>query len=283
MADQGASFWIPGFWGSLAATPQRPGWSITTFYYHTAVSSDGTDADSDTVHIIPWYTFATPILGLQPALGVMGTVGRAGASMNETTVGTSTSARPFRISDSLAGFGDPAPFLVMRWNEGVNNFMTYAAVGIPVGTYASDRLANLAMGHWAIDAGAGYTYFNSQTGYEFSTALGFTYNFVNPSTHEQNGTDMHIDWGASRFVTKQVQVGLVGYLYDQISCDGGSGDQLGCFQSRVAGVGPEIGYDFPIGPFEGYVNLKGYGEFASANRLAGWNLWLTFAISLGHP
>src|SRR5258708_26165581 len=39
-ADEGGvSFWVPGFFGSLAATPQQPGWSLATVYYHTSVSA----------------------------------------------------------------------------------------------------------------------------------------------------------------------------------------------------------------------------------------------------
>jgi hypothetical protein len=95
---------------------------------------------------------------------------------------------------------------------------------------------------------------------------------------------MHLDWGASQFLTKQWQVGLVGYWYDQLSCDSGSGDRVGCFKARVAGVGPQIGYVFPLGKeWQGYINLKGYGEFAAQNRPDGWNAWLTFAISPAVP
>src|SRR5262249_21821718 len=39
-ADQGGvSFWIPGFFGSLAAAPLQPGWTLQTNYYHTSVSA----------------------------------------------------------------------------------------------------------------------------------------------------------------------------------------------------------------------------------------------------
>src|SRR6267142_6410086 len=42
LADEGGvSFWVPGFFGSLAATPQQPGWSLATIYYHTTVSAGG--------------------------------------------------------------------------------------------------------------------------------------------------------------------------------------------------------------------------------------------------
>jgi hypothetical protein len=41
-ADEGSvSFWIPGFFGSLAAAPQQPGWSLTNIDYHTSVSAGG--------------------------------------------------------------------------------------------------------------------------------------------------------------------------------------------------------------------------------------------------
>jgi hypothetical protein len=109
--------------------------------------------------------------------------------------------------------------------------------------------------------------------------LGFTYNFTNQSTQYQNGVDMHFDWGASQFLTKQFQVGLVGYVYNQLGCDSGSGDRVGCFRSQVVGIGPQIGYIIPLGDLQGYVNLKAYGEFDAAHRPDGWNAWITFVIS----
>ena len=33
---------------------------------------------------------------------------------------------------------------------------------------------------------------------------------------------------------------------------------------------------------QGYVNLKGYKEFAAENRPEGWNVWLSFAVSPAH-
>ena len=77
---------------------------------------------------------------------------------------------------------------------------------------------------------------------------------------------MHFDWGASQFLSKQVMVGLVGYVYKELGCDSGSGDRVGCFQSQVVGVGPQIGFLFPVGDMQGYLNFKAYGEFAAENR-----------------
>jgi len=88
--------------------------------------------------------------------------------------------------------------------------------------------------------------------------LGFTYNLENQDTNYKNGVDMHLDWGASRFVTKEWQIGLVGYFYNQVTCDSGSGDRLDCVESGVLGVGPQIGHIFKVSDdYQGYLNLKG--------------------------
>jgi hypothetical protein len=47
----------------------------------------------------------------------------------------------------------------------------------------------------------------------------------------------------------------------------------------VIGVGPRLGYIFPIGDLQGYVNLKAYWEFAGQDRPSGWNAWLTLSFS----
>lgn len=316
-ADEGGvSFWIPGFFGSLAAAPQQPGWSLATIDYYTNVSASGAvalarefelrnlplniqaqinaslHATADIGMVIPTYVFATPILGGQASVSMIAGYGGSSASLNGTVSGTVTGPLgnmiPFgprfdSINSSVTGFTDLIPQAALRWNAGVNNYMVYATGDVPVGAYNSSRLANLGIGHGAFDAGAGYTYFNPQTGHEFSGVLGFTANLVNPSTQYQNGVDMHFDWGASQFLTKQWQVGLVGYAYKDIGCDSGSGDRVGCFQSQVLGVGPQIGYIFPIGGMQGYLNLKAYGEFDGSDRPSGWNAWLTLVISPPAP
>ena len=243
------------------------------------------------MHPLPSYVFATPVFGGQAAVSLMAIYGNTSTSLAGTVTGTLSGplggSIPFMRSDSISssvtGFGDLYPQFALRWNNGVNNYMTYITGDVPVGDYSSSSLSNIGIGHGAIDAGGGYTYFDPQSGHEFSAVLGFTYNMINPSTQYQNGVDMHLDWGASQFLTKQVQVGLVGYLYDQFSCDSGSGDRVGCFESRVAGIGPQVGYLFPVGEMQGYLNLKSYAEFDAADRPSGWNAWLTFSISPATP
>jgi hypothetical protein len=208
--------------------------------------------------------------------------GRLSAAVDQTIsarLGSNALSLSGAASDSVTGIGDLWPQASLRWNQGVHNFMTYVFADVPVGRYDATRLANLGLGHSAVDSGGGYTYFDAQTGNEFSAVLGFTYNFKNQSTQYQNGVDIHLDWGTSKFLTKQLQIGLVGYGYNQLSCDSGSGALLGCFESRVVGVGPQIGYILPLGEMQAYFNVKGYKEFDAAHRPHGWNTWLTISIS----
>jgi hypothetical protein len=196
VADEGGvSFWAPGFLGSLAAAPQQPGWSLATIYYHTSVSagsdvalarefetgrvpaslsarlSASLNATGDVGFVIPTYVFATPVLGGQASASLLGAYGVTSASLAGTLSGNPTTPggsipimRSVSFSDTSWGFGDLMPEFSLRWNAGVNNYMTYITGDIPVGAYQSTRLANLGIGHGAIDAGGSYTYFNPETG-----------------------------------------------------------------------------------------------------------------------
>jgi hypothetical protein len=94
--ESGISFWLPGQFGSLAATPVAPGWSLGSVYYHTSVEASGNAAAA-------------------------------------TRMGS--------ISDSLTSVGDLYPMMTLKWNVGVNNYMTYVTGDIPVGAYDPTRLA----------------------------------------------------------------------------------------------------------------------------------------------
>ena len=308
--ENGVSLWLPGQFGSLAAVPTTPGWSLGLVGYHTSVSASGNvaaarqiqigqvpataninlnanlKANGDLLFMSPTYTFETPVLGGQFAISMIGVLGHLDTSIAGTLtaqVGPIVATRNGFLSDSLTNFGDLYPLLTLKWNQGVHNYMVYGFGDIPVGSYESTRLSNIGIGHGGIDLGAGYTYLNPATGIEFSGVAGFTYNFKNTATNYQNGIDFHFDWGASHFLSKQLFVGAVGYAYQQVTDDIGVAPFLNGFKSRVFGVGPQVGYIFPIGDKQGYLNFKGYKELSSQNRPEGWNVWLTFAISNAAP
>jgi hypothetical protein len=201
------------------------------------------------------------------------------------TLGPFSFARSGALTDSVEGYGDVIPQFAVRWNSGVNNWMTYVTGDIPVGLYDSKSLANLGLGHGAIDGGGGYTYFDPRSGRELSGVLGFTYNLQNDATQYRNGVDMHFDFGASQFLTKQLLIGAVGYAYQQISCDSGARDRVGCFESRVFGIGPQIGYRLyhSVRRCPGLPEPQGLQRIWRRKSPEGWNSWVTFALSPAPP
>ena len=221
------------------------------------------------------------MLGGQLGLALTFLAGNYSSNASATLVAPSGASLSGSSGDSMTEIGDLYPLASLKWNSGVHNFMTYVTAGIPSGAYDMNRQASLGLGHWAVDGGLGYTYFDEDKGHEFSAVLGFTYNFMNPSTAYQSGVDMHLELSASQYVTERLSLGLVGYLYNQITPDSGPGARLGPFMSRVVGAGPQAGYDFALGKREASLSVRGYYEFAGQNRPEGWNVWLTLVVSLG--
>src|SRR6476661_7177455 len=156
LADEGGvSFWVPGFIGSLAAAPQVPGFSFANVLYYSQVSAGGNVAFAKQVPLgrinvnfngnfnanvhgsaeplylaLPSYTFATPVLGGQANIFLAIPYGRIQSSVDATIAGNlGLGGSGFTIGRSLTeavtGIGDLGPMASLRWNFGVNNFMTY--------------------------------------------------------------------------------------------------------------------------------------------------------------
>lgn len=294
-ADEGgASFWLPGQMGSLVAAPAAPGWSLPVIYFHNSAEADGArelpiagrlalglEVDVDLGLFVPTYVFKDTVWGGQAAINMAVVYGRAKVSVDATLEDPDGNVISGHETDDKIGFGDLFPQFNVRWNNGVHNTMVYVMGGVPVGVYDANRLANIGSNHWALDAGGGYTYFNPDSGREFSAAGGLTYNFENPDTDYQNGLDLHIDWAASQFISESTHIGVAGYFFHQITGDSGKGAVLGDFESEVMGLGPQIGHMFMMGKAQAYFNLKAYWEFEAKHRPEGWNAWVTLSIPLG--
>jgi hypothetical protein len=291
-ADEGGvPFWLSGQYASLAAVPATPGWSLPMqgYYYNGSASQSELFTTGDSVSfgitssfplllVQPSYAPETKLFGGQLLLGI-------GFGYGENSTQADVSVTPygteFDRNDTTTGFSDLYPIASLAWNRGVHNWMTYVTGDIPTGDYDPTRLSNIGIGHAAIDAGGGYTYLDEQTGHEFSVVAGLTYNWENPDTDYQNGIDSHIDWGASQFLSENWLVGIAGYLYYQLTGDSGSGAKLGPFESKVASIGPQVGYLFTIDGLQAYANLRGYWEFWAENRLEGYAVFATLEIPLG--
>lgn len=302
-ADEGGvPFWISGQYASLAATPPNPGWDLNVIpYYYTGTAGtqqsfergiylvSGLQTQAPLVFVQPGYAFSQSILGAEPYVGVAFGGGRDRTQADVTIANSATAIHGYR-SDSIAGGSDLYPLASLSWTKSNNNWMAYLTGDIPTGAYDPHRLSNIGLGHAAIDAGGGYTYLSLKTGLEFTAVTGFTHNFENTDTNYRNGVDFHLDWALSQFLSERWEVGVVGYVYYQLSADtypttGPIGDLraqlLGPFESRVASVGPEVGYAFKMGGHQAYANIRGYWEFWSEHRLSGKAVFATISLPLG--
>ncbi len=291
-ADEGGvPFWMSGQYASMAAVPMATGWSLVAMPYVYSGNADksksfqhgtsinaGLSARESLVLMQLGYVAEEKILGGQPYLGVGWGPGTNTTTASVSVVNPSTQ---LNRSNTSNGSTDIYPLASLTWNQGNNNFKTYVTGDIPVGTYSPTSLAAIGIGHAAMDAGGGYTYLNNTTGLEFSGVLGATYNWMNNQTNYQNGIDSHLDWSVSQFVSQNWQVGIAGYGYYQFTADSGSGDRVGAFKSRIAAVGPQIGYLFNLGKNQAYINLRAYKEFWAQNRVEGYATIATISIPLG--
>jgi hypothetical protein len=128
LADEGGlSFWLPGTFGSLAATPGTPGWSWATFYIHTDVASGagaqfprggrldvGISGRGDLVGFGPTYIFATPVLGAQLSVSVLGIAGHNQASAALSLTGPLGNTIALSRTEGLTSYGDVIPQVALK-------------------------------------------------------------------------------------------------------------------------------------------------------------------------
>jgi hypothetical protein len=124
--ETGVSFWVPGFFGSLAAAPQTPGFAIANIFYAPSVSAGGSvvfarqvtrgnitgnfngnlsarlDGRADLYLGIPSYTFSNPVLGGQAMVAFGVPYGGSFAGVSATLNGVA-GPKDFTISRGANG------------------------------------------------------------------------------------------------------------------------------------------------------------------------------------
>ncbi len=184
------------------------------------------------------------------------------------------------IEQSRLSIGDPQFGGLIGWNSGHYYYNTGFVVNVPIGDYEPGALDNLAFNHWSVDINGAVTWFDPAIGFELSATAGVTFNDTNSDTDYKTGKELHIEAAALRHASKTFQYGLVGYHYQQISGDSGSGAVLGDFKGRVSALGVHIGGVIPIGKLPLSLAARLYWEFNTKNRLEGNAGFLTLTLPL---
>lgn len=85
--------------------------------------------------------------------------------------------------------------------------------------------------------------------FEVDLTPGVMFNATNPATQYHTGTEFHLDWLIGQHVSDMLAFGVTGYVYRQISDDGGViplGIDASHFTGNGVGIGPAVNVPIPI-------------------------------------
>lgn len=185
-----------------------------------------------------------------------------------------------RERDDVFNVGDIYLASFVGWHSGNVHWSTTVLGVVPSGSYETGQLSNMSLNRPALDLSAAVTYLDPVLGYELSVVPGVTFNWINPATQYLTGTEFHLEWSASKYLSQHLSIGAVGYVYDQITGDSGRGDRIGPFKGRVTAVGGQIGYTFKFGALPVSMNARVLREFDVTNRFQGTATYLTISAPL---
>ena len=97
----------------------------------------------------------------------------------------------------------------------------------------------------------------------------YEFNTEQRDTHVTPGDAYTMEWGVSKSVCKEADLGVVGYYQQQVT---GNSDKLTSL-NRVAAIGPEISCMFPKQMF--FVSLRYNYEFMAETRAQGNAITMT--------
>ena len=231
------------------------------------------------------HVFETPVLGGSFALAATMPMG-----WQEITASGGVSlpggGGPFSLSvtDEEFQIGDPFLQAILGWHSGNLHWQVAGAVNVPLGEWERGQLVNLGFNRWAGDVTAAATWLDMANLYQFSGAVGVTFNGENLTTDYQSGTELHLEASAAKLFANGTSLGVAAYHYQQLTGDSNQTLAqelaLGDFKGRTTGIGPVLGLTIPLTDRKMSVNARWFHEFDVENRIEGDAAFLTVAVPL---
>ena len=175
------------------------------------------------------------------------------------------------FDSSTFGIGDLFAEGTLSWHPKQFDFAIGSGVWAPTGDSGKPPTTRVGAGFWTFMQTAGVTWYidedktwavSALNRYEFST--------------EQRDTDVipgqtyTLEWGVSKSLCKESDIGVVGYYQQQVNPNNGSPYSS---RSSVAAVGPEVSFMFPKQMF--FVSIRYNYEFMAESRAQGNAITLT--------
>ncbi|MFA5520375.1 MAG: transporter [Castellaniella sp.] len=288
-AEHGNGVYLMGSKGPMAGVVPGPGlyFQNDLYYYRASAGASaplpmggkiGVGIKARALIDVPTLIWSTPheVLNGQLAFALSQPLGRESIDA-DVVIGS----RSGDLRGSITTAGDPLASAMLGWTSGSFHWNTTAMVNIPVGNYRKGSMANLSFNHWAVDLSAAGTWFDPSKGWEVSGVAGVTLNGRNSATNYRSGRELHLEAAVSKYISPRFSLGVMGYHYQQISDDRGSGATLGGFRGRTSAFGPTASYTFMVDKKPVSVRLKVLREFNVKNRLKGTAGFLTVSFPLG--
>jgi hypothetical protein len=232
---------------------------------------------------LPALTVVTPleILGGHLGVNVLVPLGGPIVDANGTLTTPLLPGSPSRaLHDSVSTYGDPSVTAFLGWHAGSFHWTAGVTGFFPIGDYQQGALANVANHRGAADFSGALTWLDPAIGLDVSLAGGFTTSLENSATNYRTGNELHVEGAITQNFSAQFSLGVVGYFYEQLSGDSGTGATLGAFKGRVAALGGSVGYNFQLGELPVSTRLKVYREFDVKNRLEGTAGYFSLSLPL---
>jgi len=281
-AGEGAfSNYFPGAYGSLLpGVAPEPGYvfaNVNLFYNGKADRAVGQGQLQATMESKAVYSlfqglhvWDAPEIGGQFAIG--GYLPLGYASYNASVGGLGVFQDEFALGD--IGF-IPASYF---WSSGNFHSNAYGLIIAPTGQYDINNTVNIGRNYWSFDFVTALTWFNPETGTEFSFVPGLMINTENSDTNYRTGTEFHMDFMFNQFVSEDLALGIHGYAYKQVTGDSGTGALLGDFKGEALGIGPAISWIPKSAGGNVALSASWVHDVHSKNRLSGDYATLSFSM-----
>ena len=286
-SEGGYSNYIPGTYGDFGAAVEPPTkLTIRNDIYHYGADSEGSvrsgsvelGADLDfTINLTTiLYKPDVKLWGASYAFGVLIPIARididSSLSIGQVVV---------KLQDDVVDLGDltlvPG---ILFWNRGNFHFTLGEYIIAPTADYDSDELVNPGLNYWSFDTNLAVTYFNQQSGKDYSLNIGHIYNTENDDTDYQSGQEIHVDFMVNQFISESFGIGLHGFYLKQITGDSGDGALLGDFKAEAAGIGPALFWNKNVFGQNVSFIAKWLHEYHAERRIEGDHIFVSFAVSL---
>jgi len=173
------------------------------------------------------------------------------------------------------GVGDFFGEGTLSWHPKQFDFAIGSGIWVPTGSAPTQPpptpSTRAGLGCWTFMQTAGATwYVDEEKTWAVSVLNRYEFNTEQRDTHVIPGQAYTLEWGISKGVCKEADLGVVGYYQQQVTPSSGSSSTD---RNRVAAVGPEVSFMFPKPML--FISLRYNYEFMAESRAQGNAITLT--------